>query len=122
MGDTPPTPAAPDAPAAPDGLAERLEQLERQVGARAERNRRLWRAVSVVVGLLAVWGIAKGLLGLIRQLQFPAMLASSPAFIGGVDEATTIFISDVALQPVATVLTVAAAAAAALGIYHTRRR
>lgn len=115
------------APEPPDSvsvqqLAQKLEALNGQLAARAERSRKRRRAVFVLIAVLALWGGVTELLGMVSQMRFSAEIASSPAIIGGADEATSIFVSSVSPRQASLFLTAAAGIAAVLGLWFTRRR
>lgn len=61
LGEEPPPEMEPLSPAE---LARRLEQLNEQMAARAERSRKRWRWFFCLLGVLAVWALAGQLLGL----------------------------------------------------------
>ena len=103
-------------------IAAKLELLNEQFAKRSERNRKLWRAVFVIIGVLALVGIAKELLTLAHLHQFNEMVQSSTAIIGGKDAPTSIYVSNISLRELSLLLTISAGIVAAVGIYHTRRK
>ena len=64
-------------------LAAKLELLNEQFAKRTERNRKILRTVFLLLGVLALWGATKELLGLFYQYQFQTILSSSSTLIGG---------------------------------------
>lgn len=103
-------------------LAAKLELLNEQFAKRTERNRKILRTVFLLLGVLALWGATKELLGLFYQYQFQTVLSSSSTFIGGADEPTSIYVSNVPPRLIPALITAAAGVAALIGVYCTRRR
>ena len=103
-------------------LAEKLEVLNERFAKRSEKMRRIWRAVFVVIGILALVGLVREILLLVQLSQFYRMLASSETVIGGADEATSIFVSNFSAHGFSAIMTVIAGIVAAVGIHHTRRK
>lgn len=103
-------------------LAAKLELLNEQFAKRTERNRKILRTVFLLLGVLALWGATKELLGLFYQYQFQTILSSSSTLIGGADEPTSIYVSNVSPRLIPALITAAAGVAALIGVYCTRRR
>ena len=101
-------------------LAARLDRLNAQLARRMEQKRKIRRAIFAGIGLLALVGILREILGAIQRWQFARMLAETPSILGGADEATSIFVSCISWQGVSLLLVVAAAIVAVLGVYFTR--
>lgn len=99
-------------------IAAKLELLNEQFAKRSERNRKIWRTVFIVIGIFALIGLVQEILSFVHLYQFKSMVESSKAIIGGADEATSIFVSNISVQG----FSVIAAIVAAVGIYHTRRK
>lgn len=98
-------------------LAAKLELLNEQFAKRTERNRKILRTVFLLLGVLALWGATKELLGLFYQYQFQTVLSSSSTFIGGADEPTSIYVSNVPPRLIPALITAAAGVAALIGVY-----
>ena len=103
-------------------LAAKLELLNEQFAKRTERNRKILRTVFLLLGVLALWGATKELLRLFYQYQFQTILSSSSTLIGGADEPTSIYVSNVSPRLIPALITAAAGVAALIGVYCTRRR
>lgn len=101
-------------------LAARLDRLNAQLARRMEQKRKIRRAIFAGIGLLALVGILREILGAVQRWQFARMLAETPSILGGADEATSIFVSCISWQDVSLLLVVAAAIVAVLGVYFTR--
>ena len=101
-------------------LAARLDRLNAQLARRMEQKRKIRRAIFAGIGLLALVGILREILGAVQRWQFARMLAETPSILGGADEATSIFVSCISWQGVSLLLVVAAAIVAVLGVYFTR--
>ena len=61
-------------------------------------------------------------IGLFYQYQFQTILSSSSTLIGGADEPTSIYVSNVSPRLIPALITAAAGVAALIGVYCTRRR
>lgn len=112
----------PDEQGAVQAIAAKLELLNEQLAKRSERNRRIWRTIFVCIGIFALMGFVKELLGAVHLYQTNEMLESAEAIIGGADVATSIIVSNVTFREFSFTVTVIAAIAAVVGIYHTRRK
>ena len=112
----------PETPESTKALAAKLELLNEQFAKRSERNRKIWRIIFIAIGVFALVGIVKEIILLCNLHQFNEMIESSTAIIGGADEATSIFVSDISLKGFSTILIVVAGIVAVVGIYHTRRK
>lgn len=119
LGEEPPPQAEQPSPTE---LARRLEQLNEQFAARAERSRKRWRRMFILLGVLAVWSLAGQLLGLWASFRFEQAVAASRSLIGGADGPTSVYVSWFAGEWAAVLLPAAAGLAAAAGLWHTRRR
>ena len=106
----------------PAELARRLEQLNEQMAARAERSRKRWRWFFCLLGVLAVWTLAGQLLGLWTSFRFEQAVAASESIIGVSEGPTTLYVSWFAGGWAAVLLPAAAGLAAAVGLWYTRRR
>lgn len=109
-------------PFSPAELARRLEQLNEQMAARAERSRKRWRWFFCLLGVLAVWALAGQLLGLWTSFRFEQAVAASESMIGGADGPTSLYVSWFAGGWATVLLPAAAGLAAAVGLWYTRRR
>lgn len=103
-------------------IAAKLELLNEQFAKRSERNRKIWRTVFVVIGIFALIGLVQEIFSFVHLYQFNSMVESSEAIIGGADEATSIFVSNISVHGFSVIITVIAAIVATVGIYHTRRK
>lgn len=103
-------------------LAAKLEVLNEQFAKRSEKKRRIWRTVFVAIGILALVGLVREILLLAQLSKFNNMLESSAAVIGGADEVTSIFVSNISFQGFSVIMTVIAGIVAVVGIHHTRRK
>ena len=103
-------------------LAAKLELLNEQFAKRTERNWKILRTVFLLLGVLALWGATKELLGLFYQYQFQTILSSSSTLIGGADEPTSIYVSNVSPRLIPALITAAAGVAALIRFYCIPRR
>lgn len=105
-----------------EAIAVKLELLNEQLAKRQERNRKIWRTVFILIGSLALIAFAKECLLIVELLQFKNMLGSSAVVIGGVDEATGIFVSNISFRRFSVIMTIVACIVAIVGIHRTRRK
>lgn len=103
-------------------LAAKLEVLNEQFARSSERNRKIWRVLFLVLGLIAFGGAVREVFYVIHQYQVNEVLEGSASIIGGVDEPTTIFVSNISARAFSRFMTAAAGLAAVLGLCHTRRK
>lgn len=103
-------------------IAAKLELMNEQYAKHMERRRKIWRTVFVALGIVAVIGVVKEVLGFIHLHQFNSMVESSTSIIGGADAATTIYVSSIPADKISLVMTVLIAIVSAIGIYHTRKK
>ena len=103
-------------------LATRLELLNEQFAKRNETVRKVWRAVFIVLGALALISIAKGLVEYIYFLHAMDKINSNASIIGGTDGPTNIFVTGGSIRISGIIITVILAVVASIGIYKTRRR
>lgn len=115
-------PQKPDEQEPVQAIAAKLELLNEQLAKRSERHRKVWRMVFVCIGVFALIGIVKEILGAVHLYQTKEMLNSTEAIIGGADVTTSVFVSNITVQEISFAVAVIAAIAAAIGIYHTRRK
>lgn len=103
-------------------IAAKLELMNEQYAKQMERHRKIWRTVFVILGVIAVIGLVKGVLGFIHLQQFNSMVDSSTSIIGGADAATTIYVSSISADKISLVMTVLIAIVSGIGIYHTKKQ
>ena len=105
-------------------LAEKLEFLNEQFARRAERNRKISRAVFSVIGIAAIAGIARHIFRFFHTRQFEQMLGSesSIGIIGGADGPTQIFITRSSPSWATVIICIAVLIIAVMGYLRTRRK
>jgi len=103
-------------------IAAKLELMNEQYAKQAERRRKTWRTAFVILGIIAIIGVAKEVLGIIHLHQFNSMVESSTSIIGGADAPTTMYVSSISLDKISSVMTVLIAIVSGIGIYHTRKQ
>lgn len=103
-------------------IAAKLELMNEQYAKQAERRRKIWRIVFIVLGIIAVAGLVKEVLAFAHVSQFNNMVESSTSIIGGADAPTNVYVSNISLNQYALLLTVLLATASGIGIYHTRKK
>ena len=101
---------------------ESAELMNEQFAARCERQRKLWRAVFILLGAAALLVL---LCQLIEWLSYQAAMEriwADMTIIGGNDGPTNILCGSTLVQTGTWVLSVAAAVIAGIGIYKTRKK
>lgn len=99
-------------------IAAKLELLNEQYAKRNERNRKLWRLVFTVIGIIAIAGIVAELLTVCQLIHVNA----STQIIGGADIATQIYIMKNTPHGLVLFITVIACIAAIIGIHYTKKK
>jgi len=103
-------------------LAVKLESLNQQFAREAEGRRKRRRAGFALLGAVSLLGLLRGALGAIHLFRANQALANTRSIIGGADGPTAILVSGPFLQAIPLLLAAAAAIAAAIGLYRTRRK
>ena len=103
-------------------LAEKLESLNEKFAKQNENRRIRWRIVFIVIGILALLGIVQYTFDFIYSYQMNNALSSNPAMIGGVDAATSIYVSSISLHGYTILFTGIAAIVSVVGIIKTKRK
>ena len=103
-------------------IAGKLERLNADWAQVHEKHRRLWHGLSLLAGLLALPGIAQGMLSFLHSQRAMGLLESDPSVIGGADSATSIFVSALSASEALFLLALLLFAAAVIGLYRTRRK
>ena len=121
LGETAGSESSSDESAELKAIAAKLELLNEPFAARCERQRKLWRAVFVLLGaaLLVL------LYQLIEWFSYQAAMEriwADMTIIGGNDGPTNILCGSTLVQTGTWVLSVAAAIIAGIGIYKTRKK
>ena len=103
-------------------IAAKLELVNRQLAVQNDKNRKVWQiflsaALIVCMGLLMVWGAEC----IFRYLAMSGITAD-PAWIGGYDGPTNIFISDIVVNIVQVIFIAGIGAASAIGLWVLRRK
>ena len=122
LGDTAGSESSSDESAELKAIAANLELLNEQFAARCERQRKLWRAVFVLLGAAALLVL---LYQLIEWFSYQAAMEriwADMTIIGGNDGPTNILCGSTLVQTGTWVLSVAAAIIAGIGIYKTRKK
>ena len=102
-------------------LSKKLEKLNETLAKREESNRKLWRWIFAAVLFLAVVALAKEVLEAVYLYQTIAQLQWAESVIGGADGPTAVLVA-VSGKSVLPLVWLAAAVAAAVGLWRTKRR
>lgn len=98
-------------------IAAKLELLNEQFAKRIDRSRRIWRAVFIALGAVALAVIVREML----EFAFEGTVSSSIGIIGGADGPTSIIVTG-SFRWWPLITSTAALIAAVIGLCHTRRR
>ena len=103
-------------------LAARLEELNALLARRAESRRRRWRVCSCLAGVLALLGGARLAFTCWHLYQFENWMANTPGVIGGADGPAGIYLLGLSSTGLTLLFTLAAALAAGVGLWLTRKK
>ncbi len=103
-------------------LSAKLELLNEQFAKRNEKRRKAWRAVFIIVGVLALLSLVFYLFVYGSLLSAMNGSNSSVGIIGGADGPTMILVARQTLGSKRALLALAVAVAAGIGIYKTRKK
>lgn len=98
-------------------LAQKLEKLNSEAAARAEKRRGIWLFIFILITMISAAAAVQGIFSLHHMC--------SEQIIGGADMPTHIFLSAASPQVrsgIQLIISAALAAVAGFGVYHTRRR
>lgn len=122
LGETAGSEPSSDESAELKAIAAKLELLNEQFAARCERQRKLWRAVFVLLGAAALLMLLFQLADVIYYWAAMERIWADTTIIGGNDGPTNILCGSTLVQTGTWVLSVAAAIIAGIGIYKTRKK
>lgn len=122
LGETASSEPSSDESAELKAIAAKLELLNEQFAARCERQRKLWRAVFVLLGAAALLMLLFQLADVIYYWAAMERIWSDTTIIGGNDGPTNILCGSTLVQTGTWVITVTAAVIAGIGIYKTRKK
>lgn len=122
LGETAGSEPSSDESAELKAIAAKLELLNEQFAARCERQRKLWRAVFVLLGAAALLMLLFQLADVIYYWAAMEHIWADTTIIGGNDGPTNILCGSTLVQTGTWVLSVAAAIIAGIGIYKTRKK
>ena len=103
-------------------IASKLELLNEQMAQRNERVRRILRIVFIFVIIITTSSLLLILLNFVHYRAVMSDMSATTSIIGGNDEPTNIFVSNVSLKFVNIIFTVVALAISVIGIYKTRKK
>jgi len=103
-------------------IARKLEVLNEQFARQQEKRRKAWRVFFVVIGVLALIGLVRWIIGSVYACNANKALEESVAIIGGADGPTAIFVTSASANVLPALLIGAAAVISGAGLYLTRRK
>ena len=103
-------------------IAAKLELLNEQFAARCERQRKLWRAVFLLLGAAALLMLLFQRADVIYYWAAMERIWADMTIIGGNDGPTNILCGSTLVQTGTWAVAVAAAVIAGIGIYKTRKK
>lgn len=103
-------------------IAAKLEILNEQFAKRNERQRKIWRAVFIILGVIMLLVFFYELVGFLYSRSMMDTINADPSIIGGYDGPTSIYVSNISFKTGKFILMLSASALSVIGIYKTRRR
>lgn len=103
-------------------IARKLEALNEQFARQNENRRKTWRIFFIVIGVLALMGLARWAIGSIYACSANKAMEESLAVIGGADGPTAIFVTSASANVLPVLLVGTAAVISGAGLYLTRRK
>lgn len=103
-------------------LAERLAVINEKMATQTERRRKRARIIYRGIGLLALLGLASGVVDCVHGYQVNKSLNSMPDVIGGVDTATSIYLSNVSVNTFRLLAAMICAIISIAGLIKTNRK
>ncbi len=102
-------------------ITDKLEILNEQFAKRTEKQRKIWRAVFIIIGIIAAIYLVQALIGYIHTQVISNSMNSNTSIIGGSDAPTNILVRSLAVKYGFLALSVITLIAAAIGIIKTKR-
>lgn len=103
-------------------ISSKLEVLNEQLAKKHERNRKAWRIVFLLIGIVAIVMLLFRLIDIIYYLSVMKDMNSNENVIGWYDGPTSMYVSSVSVQMLGGIANIVVAIVAGIGIYQTRRR
>ena len=103
-------------------IAEKLEVLNEQFAKRNERNRKIWRIIFIITGVIAFLSLLQALVVFVHLQTLSQSIDKNLAIIGGSDGPTSIFVSRTSIKYNTVVGAALAAVSAIIGIFKTKRK
>ena len=103
-------------------IAAKLELLNEQFARRCEQQRKIWRTVFIILGIIVILALLYELTGLIQYWFSMNEMHADSSVIGGYDGPTDIYVSSLSLNIGALITAIIAAIISAVGLYKTRKK
>ena len=103
-------------------IAEKLEVLNEQFAKRNERNRKIWRIIFIITGVIAFLSLLQALVVFVHLQTLAQSVDESISIIGGADGPTSIFVSRTSVKYSAVIGAAMATVAAIIGFFKTKRK
>lgn len=103
-------------------IAAKLEILNEQFAKRSERQRKIWRAIFMILGVVLLLAFYYELVGFLYFRFVMDTINADPSIIGGYDGPTSIYVSNISFKTGKLILMLIAIVLSVIGIYRTRRR
>ena len=103
-------------------ISSKLEVLNEQLAKKHERNRKAWRIVFLLIGIVAIVMLLFRLIDIIYYLSVMKDMNSNENVLGWYDGPTSMYVSSVSVQMLGGIANIVVAIVAGIGIYQTRRR
>lgn len=103
-------------------IATKLEILNEQFAKRNEKRRKIWRAVFIVITVLAAISLLQAFIGFIHLQNVTNNLNDNTSIIGGADGPTSILVSGISVEYGTVITAVIAIVIAIIGLFKTKRK
>ncbi len=103
-------------------ISSKLEVLNQQLAQKNERNRKVWRMIFLIIGVVAVIMLLSRAIDIIYYLAVMNDMNSDTSIIGGYDGPTSIYVSSGSIKIIGSILNIILAIVAGIGLYQTRRK
>ncbi|MBR3974555.1 MAG: helix-turn-helix domain-containing protein [Clostridia bacterium] len=103
-------------------IANKLEIVNEQIAEYNENRRKKYKAVSIIIFVIAICVLIKELIGFVPLLTVLNAVDENTAIIGGADGPTAILVASTAVKFLPFIITLAVAVVALIGICKNRKR
>lgn len=103
-------------------ISSKLEVLNEQLAKKHERNRKVWRTIFLLLGVMAAVMLVFRLVDFVHYVSVVKDMKANENVIGWYDGPTSIYISSISMRMLGGIINIVVAVVAGIGIYQTRRK